>query len=262
MPFVSINTRCLEYQWFGEDRGDPAIVMLHEGLGSVAIWKDLPIQLSDATGRRVLAYSRYGYGKSDPIREKRTPKYLHDEALETLPSFLSKLGVRSPVLFGHSDGASIALIHAGANYADTTGVIALAPHVFVETMSLDGIRQTRGAYLATDLRHRLARYHQDPDSAFWGWNDIWLDERFRSWNIEEYLPRTRCPILAIQGVQDEYGTLEQVERIVRLAPRAESLILDKCGHSPQRDQTGTVLDAVARFVAAQGFQSNAPAFPG
>jgi pimeloyl-ACP methyl ester carboxylesterase len=249
MPFLCANTRRLEYRWFGESGTDPAIVLLHEGLGSIAMWKDFPQRLSAATGRRVLAYSRYGYGQSDSLSEKRDPSFMHDEALQTLPAVLDSLNIPSPILFGHSDGGSIALIHAGAGLRKVEAVIALAPHVFVEAISVASIQLAREAYLKTDLRAKLARYHKDPESAFWGWNDIWLDPRFLSWNIETYLPRIECDALAIQGTDDEYGSREQIDRIVRLAPRAESLMLERCGHSPHRDQADAVLSAVREFLA-------------
>lgn len=248
MPFLTVTGHRLEFQWFGEARGNPTIVMLHEGLGSVAMWKEFPQRLSDITDHRVLAYSRYGYGKSDPLREKRDPEFMHVEALKTLPELLTVLSIRSPILFGHSDGASIALIHSGAQHASVTSVIALAPHVFVEPISIDSIRAARATFINSDLRERLGRYHDDPDSAFWGWNDIWLDLRFRDWNIEEYLPHIKCPVLAIQGTEDEYGTLEQIERVVLRAPHARRKILENCGHAPHWDQSEVLLEAVSEFL--------------
>jgi pimeloyl-ACP methyl ester carboxylesterase len=175
--------------------------------------------------------------------------YMHDEALQTLPALLDLLNVQSPILFGHSDGGSIALIHAGAGMRKVEAVIALAPHVFVEPISVASIQSAREVYLETDLRAKLARYHKDPDSAFWGWNDIWLDQRFLSWNIEAYLSHIECHLLAIQGLDDEYGTREQIDRTIRLAPRAQSLMLERCGHSPHRDQADAVLSAVRDFLA-------------
>lgn len=249
MPFIDVLGHRIEVAWFGEASPDPVIVMLHEGLGSVALWRDFPDRLAAATGRRVLAYSRYGYGQSDPLREKREPSFMHVEALEALPAVLQGLGVERPVLFGHSDGGSIALIHAGSNRWPVSGVVVLAPHVFVEACCLDAIRQSKVTYETTDLRDRLARYHDDPDSAFRGWNDIWLDPRFPDWNIEAYLPRISCPVLAIQGEGDEYGTMEQIDRIARRCPDASLLKLEYCGHSPHRDQPDAVLRATVGFLA-------------
>ena len=230
--------------------GAPAIVMLHEGLGSVAMWRGFPQQVADTARAEVVAYSRVGYGRSDPIATQRNVRYMHDEALLTLPALLDTLRLDRPVLFGHSDGASIALIHAGGSGRPVAGVIAMAPHVMVEPEAIEGIERTRLAWQSTDLPKRLARYHDDVESAFWGWNDIWLHPGFRAWNIEEYLPRIDCPVLAIQGEGDEYGTMEQLDRIARQAPVVELLKLAHCGHSPHKDQPEAVLEAVRRFVDA------------
>ena len=250
MSFVAARGHRLEYAWFGGDRdGRPPIVMLHEGLGSLSLWKDFPQLLAAATATRVLAYSRYGYGKSDPIAGPRGVDFMHVEALETLPRLLEALGVRNPVLFGHSDGASIALIHAARAGRPVAAVVALAPHVFVERYGLDSIAGARSAYLDGDLRPRLARYHDDVESAFWGWNDIWLHPDFVAWNIEALLPEIACPVLAIQGLDDEYGTIEQIDRIGRGVAHLHRIELARCGHSPQRDQADAVLAATARFLA-------------
>ena len=228
--------------------GKPAIVMLHEGLGSVSMWRDFPQRVADATGCEVLAYSRVGYGKSDPIDTQRNVRYMHDEALVTLPALLDALRIEGPILFGHSDGGSIALIFAGGADRRLRGLIAMAPHVMVEAIAVAGIEQARVAYRSTDLPQRLARYHDDVDSAFWGWNDIWLHPEFRDWNIEEYLPRIECPVLAIQGENDEYGTMEQIDRIARQARAVELVKLPRCGHSPHKDQPEAVLAAMGAFV--------------
>ena len=242
----------LEYAWHGGSVAGPVVVMLHEGLGSVSMWRDFPSRLSAATGARVLVYSRYGHGRSAALESPRTPQYLHEEALVALPELLDRLDVACPVLFGHSDGASIALIHAATAGRPVAGVIALAPHVKVEDLSVASIRKARESYLSGDTRERLARHHEHVDGLFWGWNDIWLADAFRSWNIEALLPQIACPILAIQGTDDEYGTLEQIESIARSAPRAQVLVLESCRHSPQRDQPEAVLRAVAEFVAPLG----------
>jgi len=206
------------------------IVFLHEGLGSLAMWKDFPERCARVSGCAALVYSRYGYGESDRLLESRRVNFMHDEALKTLPELLDKLHVEQPILFGHSDGASIALIHAGGAGRSVRGLILLAPHVFVEDVAIRSIQAAQQAYQSTDWREKLSRYHSDPDSAFRGWNDIWLHPEFRAWNIEEYLPRIACPILAIQGENDEYGTMEQIERVARLARGVQVLKLRDCRH--------------------------------
>lgn len=233
--------------------GHPAIVMLHEGLGSVSLWKDFPQRLADRSGAEVVVYSRRGHGRSEPLRpgERRPVHYMHDEAQVVLPALLDVLALDTPILFGHSDGASIALIHAGACQRELTAVIALAPHVFVEDISVASIAQARVAFDddSTEMRSKLVRRHDDADGVFWGWNRIWLDPAFRDWNIESFLPQIRCPLLAVQGVDDEYGTMEQIERIARAAPDVELLKLADCRHSPQRDQPDALLGAIERFLA-------------
>ena len=206
------------------------IVFLHEGLGSLAMWKDFPERCARVSGCAALVYSRYGYGESDRLLESRRVNFMHDEALKTLPELLDKLHVEQPILFGHSDGASIVLIHAGGAGRSVRGLILLAPHVFVEDVAIRSIQAAQQAYQSTDWREKLSRYHSDPDSAFRGWNDIWLHPEFRAWNIEEYLPRIACPILAIQGENDEYGTMEQIERVARLARGVQVLKLRDCRH--------------------------------
>jgi pimeloyl-ACP methyl ester carboxylesterase len=173
---------------------------------------------------------------------------MHDEALHALPELLDQLGLERPILVGHSDGGSIALVHAGGSGRAVTALVLLAPHVMVEDISVASIAAARTAYETTDLRAKLARYHADVDSAFWGWNHIWLHQDFRAWNIEEYLPGVRCPVLAIQGEDDEYGTMAQVERIAAAVPDVEVLALEDCRHSPHRDQPEKVIEAIARFV--------------
>jgi pimeloyl-ACP methyl ester carboxylesterase len=173
---------------------------------------------------------------------------MHDEGEIALPQLLDRLAIDRPILIGHSDGGSIALIHAGSASSSVLGVVTLAAHVLVEDISVASIADAKSAYETTDLRARLARYHADVDSAFWGWNRIWLDPAFRDWNIEEYLPRIRCPVLAMQGVDDEYGTMEQMRRIGTGARDAELVALDRCGHSPHRDRPESVLESIAGFV--------------
>ena len=251
----------IEHQWIApERRGAPLLVFLHEGLGSLAMWKDFPQRLCAALGCRGLVYSRPGYGRSTPRdpQEAWDLDFMHRQAHELLPALLQALGVDTasdqPWLFGHSDGASIALLYAARFAQDIAGAIVLAPHIRVEELSLSSIEEARKAYLETDLRQRLARYHDDPDSAFWGWNRIWLHPPFKAWSIEDEIAAIRCPLLAIQGVDDEYGTLEQIRGIARRVPQTELLELADCGHSPQRDQGEAVIAAVTNFMGA-----NAPA---
>jgi pimeloyl-ACP methyl ester carboxylesterase len=247
---LSIDGRRLEYRWVEPAAANGVdLVMLHEGLGSVSMWREFPEQLAHATGCRTLVYSRQGYGRSSPLDAPRRVDYMHEEARLWLPAMLVRLGIRRPVLFGHSDGASIALIHAASPESDVAGVIALAPHVKVEELTVDSISAAKSAYLDTDLGTRLSRHHADADAAFWGWNRIWLEPAFRSWNIEALLPAIRCPILAIQGDEDEYGTMEQIASIARAAPDARLLPLPACRHSPHRDQPQAVLAAAREFVA-------------
>lgn len=252
MKSVDIHGKRLEYVRLPSSHpkpGAPAIVFLHEGLGSVAMWRDFPQRVADATGCEAVVYSREGYGRSDSIREPRQVRYMHDEALRVLPALLDALGLEAPILFGHSDGGSIALIHAGGAGRAVGGLIVMAPHVMVEDISVTSIAQAKVAWETTDLPARLGKYHAHVDSAFRGWNDIWLHPDFRAWNIEEYLPRIACPVLAIQGEDDEYGTMAQIERIAAQAPDVELVKLADCRHSPHKDQAEAVLAAVAEFVA-------------
>jgi pimeloyl-ACP methyl ester carboxylesterase len=228
----------------------PTIVMLHEGLGSVAHWKDFPERVAAETGAAVFVYSRYGHGNSDPLGEPRPVSYMHHEAEVVLPSLLQQAAIKKPVLLGQSDGASIALIHAGKFPDSPTALILEAPHVFVEDLSVQSIAQAKIAYETTDLPRKLGRYHQNVDSTFWGWNRIWLDPRYRSWNIESYLPSIRCPVLVIQGEDDEYGTTTQIAAIQAKLPSAEVLMLPNCKHAPHRDQPEATLGRIKRFVAA------------
>jgi pimeloyl-ACP methyl ester carboxylesterase len=249
MPFTQLSAGQIEYERFEIPQAkDPAVVMLHEGLGSVSLWKDFPARLAKALGRNVIAYSRLGYGRSERLLAPRTPRYMHDEALVHLPQFLDRLEIESPILFGHSDGGSIALIYAARSGRSVAGIVALAPHVMVEDISVSSIRAARVTYETTNLREKLARHHDDVDGVFWGWNDIWLHPDFRSWNIEADLPRIACPILAIQGEQDEYGSMQQIDRIASAAPNVELLRLDQCRHSPHRDQPDAVLSATTSWT--------------
>jgi len=249
----------IEHQWIDRDSHDlPLIVFLHEGLGSLAMWRDFPARLCAAVGARGLVWSRPGYGCSTPrhAEESWDVDFMHRQAFEVMPGLFAALGVDTardkPWLFGHSDGGSIALLHA-ARFADhVAGLVVLAPHTHVEDVSLASIDAVRVAYQSTDLKQRLARYHDDPDSAFWGWNGIWLNPSFRAWSIEDEIASICCPLLAVQGLHDEYGSLEQIRGIARRVPQTQTLELADCGHSPHKDQPTALIDAVARFLASAG----------
>jgi pimeloyl-ACP methyl ester carboxylesterase len=227
------------------------MVMLHEGLGCVALWRDFPAQLAAATGWGVFTYSRAGYGRSDPVELPRPLDYMTREARFSLPAVLGAIGFQRGILLGHSDGASIAAIYAGEHSDDRVkGLVLMAPHVFTEASGLNSIEQARRAYETGDLKPRLAKYHADVDVAFRGWNGAWLDPRFRAWNIEDAVGRWRVPALLIQGDDDPYGTLKQIRAIEARSPApVKSLILEACGHSPQTDQPQATLDAIVELSA-------------
>jgi pimeloyl-ACP methyl ester carboxylesterase len=248
----------IEHQWLRrEDAAAPLLVFLHEGLGSVSMWRDFPSQMCAALQCRGLVYSRPGYGQSTPraADEAWAPDFMHRQAHEVLPALLKALGVDThkdkPWLFGHSDGGSIALLYAARFPDRIAGAVVLAPHILVEDISVDSIALARTAYADTDLRQRLARHHDDVDSAFFGWNNIWLHPAFRDWNITQELRSITCPLLAVQGVNDEYGTLEQVRGIARVAPQCTVVELADCGHSPHRDRQDRLLEAVRDFFQLQ-----------
>ena len=248
--FLDVAGHRLECVRIRGAKSAPTLVFLHEGLGSVALWKDFPARVADVTGCPVLVYSRAGYGRSSPAVLPRTTDYMHVEALTVLPALLDRLGIADPVLIGHSDGASIALLHAGSGSRPVRALVALAPHVFVEDMSIASIDEVRRQYETTDLREKLARRHADPDAAFRGWNDIWLAPAFRSWNIEACLPGVRCPLLMIQGRDDEYGSAAQLDAIERqVGGKVTRIELADCRHSPHRDQPDATLAAITDFVA-------------
>ncbi len=251
MPLIAIDQVRLEYTWAGPDPGvAPPLVFLHEGLGSTSMWRDFPAAVAHASGHRALIYSRQGYGQSDPIPLPRPVSFMHDEALGPLGPMLATLEVDRPVLVGHSDGGSIALIYAGTWPDRVSALVLEAPHVFVEDLCVDSIARIKGVYETTDLKTRLARHHGDnTDGAFWGWNQVWLNPDFRAWNIEEFLPRITCPVLIVQGEQDEYGTGRQIEAITRqVRGPVESVLLPDCGHSPHRDQRERTLAAMTDFI--------------
>lgn len=250
--FVEACGRRLEYVLHeAHQTARPTLVFLHEGLGSISLWRDFPQRVAQATGCRTLVYSRYGYGNSDVLEAARRPDYMHVEALEVLPRVLAALGIERPLLVGHSDGGSIALIHAGDGRWPCAGIAVMAPHLFVEDVSVRGIEETVRVFETTDLPQKLARHHRDARRTFRGWADIWLSADFRAWNIEDSVRGLRCPVLAIQGEDDEYATMAQIDRIAALAaqaPEVELLKLADCRHSPQRDQADVVAAALAAFV--------------
>lgn len=249
LQFLAINGKRLETLRYPPGGSDATIVMLHEGLGSIAMWKDFPERVAELTGCGVLVYSRYGHGKSERLAEKRNVDFMHHEATVVLPELLARVGIQRPILLGHSDGGSIALIYAGTWPERVRGLVLEAPHVFVEEFGLRSTVAIRDVYELTELREKLARYHEHADEMFRGWNEIWLDPQFRDWNLEKYLGAISCPTLVIQGENDEYGTAAHVEAIQRGVPGAQALILPRCGHSPHRDQAELTLDAAAKFIA-------------
>jgi pimeloyl-ACP methyl ester carboxylesterase len=251
--FVTVGGVRLEYAWHGlAEAGAPTLIVLHEGLGCVALWRDFPEKLATATACRVLVYSRQGYGGSDPCDLPRPVSFMHHEGLTVLPHLIEALQIGDHILVGHSDGGSIALINAGGVVSENLkGVVTLAAHVFVEDVSVSSIADIKTVYETTDLRDKLARHHgNNTDCAFWGWNGVWLNPDFRDWNIEEYLPKIKVPVLAIQGVDDEYGTADQVRAIAE-PTGAETRMIENCGHSPQRDQPALTLEAITEFVASK-----------
>ena len=255
------------------DAGKPLrVVLLHEGLGSVAAWRDFPARLARQLDEPVLAYSRVGYGQSASLSAARGAGFMHHEAQVILPALLQALQIEQPILIGHSDGASIALIHAGTVHATRKrglpradaarhgrdagadgcrprGVAVLAPHLFVEPVTVREIAKVREGFEASGLGRRLARYHRDPESTFRDWADVWLSDAFLNWNIEAEVAAIDCPLLAIQGEDDQYGTSLQIERLTGLSPQAKALMLPGCRHSPHQEQPAVVLAALTAFVA-------------
>jgi pimeloyl-ACP methyl ester carboxylesterase len=236
----------------GTQAHHPPIVLLHEGLGCVAMWRDFPHLLATATGARVIAYSRYGYGGSTAlpagVRGVRTPRFMHDEATDALPQILQSLNIQRPILIGHSDGGSIALLYASAYPNALHSAVVMAPHCFVEDSSIESIQSAKETFESGDLARRLAKYHRDVTATFYGWNDVWLSAAFRSWNIEAELAAIRCPVLAIQGDDDPYGTMAQIDAIARKVGSAQLLQLRHCGHAVWRDRTDAVIAAITAFT--------------
>ena len=251
--FLTINSADLEYRMIGPSPADaPTIVMLHEGLGSAALWGDFPEKLQAATGAGVLLYSRAGYGASTPVKLPRPLDYMHIEACDVLPKLLDRIGFRRGLLLGHSDGASVAAIYAGSHQDHRVQAIALiAPHFIVEDVSVNSIAEIKTAYETTGLKAKLARWHKDVDNAFYGWNGAWLDPKFRSWDISEYLAYIRVPVAILQGVDDPYGTMRQVEiaREECYCP-VDVTVIPGAGHQPHREAPGATLDAISDFANA------------
>ena len=243
----------IEHDWVGaSDAQAPLMVFLHEGLGSLAMWKDFPQHLCSAVSCRGLVYSRPGYGRSSPQAAAQAwdVDFMHRQAFEVLPALLQALHVQSPCwLFGHSDGGSIALLHAARYPQSVAGAVVLAPHIMVEDLSVSSVEQARITWEQTDMRERLAKYHDDPDSVFHAWNRIWLHPPFRHWSIEAEIAAIQAPLLAVQGTEDVYGTLEQIRGIQRRVPQTQLLVLPECGHSPHRDQPDALIAAVAGFMS-------------
>ena len=249
--FLNINGADLEYRMIGPlpDQA-PTIVMLHEGLGSVALWGDFPDRLQAATGAGVFVYSRAGYGASSLVKLPRPLDYMHVEALEVLPKLLGAIGFRRGLLVGHSDGASIAAIYVGGVQDHRVRAIALiAPHFIVEDISVSSIAEIKQTYETTNLKDKLARWHSDVDNAFYGWNGAWLDPKFRDWDISEYLAYIRVPVAIIQGADDHYGTVRQVEIAeAECYCPVDVTILEGAGHSPHREAPEAALRALSEFA--------------
>jgi pimeloyl-ACP methyl ester carboxylesterase len=252
MPPLTVDGRAIETRLIPGDAAKPWLVFLHEGLGSVSLWRDFPDMLARRLGMRSLIYSRFGYGRSARLDGSRKPDFMHQEALAVLPQVRTHFGIERALLVGHSDGASIGLIHAADDPASVCGLVAMAPHVFVEPICLQRIGEVKAAYEATpDLRLRLAKHHVHVDDAFLGWADIWLDDAFRAWSLAPEIARLAVPTLLIQGTDDDYGTLAQLDAITARAPlttRVQKVVLTNCGHAPHRDQRDAVLDAIGGFA--------------
>lgn len=249
--FVRAGGRRLECKVIPGSPLRSTLVFLHDGLGSASTWRDVPDALAASTGCGAIVYSRWGHGLSEPLSAPRGVRHMHHEALHVLPELLDALHVDRPILVGHSDGASIALIHAGSGVRPVRGLVLLAPHVFVEDCSIASIARVRDTYGTTDLPERLRRHHgRNAEGAFRGWTEVWLDPAFREWNLEEYLPGITCPVLVMQGEDDEYGTRRQVDAVAaQVSGEVEAVMLPRCGHSPHRDQRAIVLARVREFIS-------------
>ena len=245
------NGASLEWAVFGPRNPNvPVIVLLHEGLGCLALWRAFPGQLVQRTGYRVLAFSRAGYGRSDAAELPRPPDYMTREALDCLPDVLAAIDAPGYVLLGHSDGATIAAIYAGSVADDRLrGVVLMAPHFFTEPVGLAEIAAVREMFGTTDMKERMAKYHADPVATFRGWNDAWLDPGFKAWNVEAVIGSFNLPVLALQGREDQYATLAQIEVVQRKSPaEVELVVIDDCRHAPHFDQPETTLGAIGAFL--------------
>lgn len=245
---ASIDCVDLEYALVDGDRSKPTLVFLHEGLGSISTWRDFPSKVCERTNSPGLIYSRYGNGFSTLLDAPRRPEYMHEEALQMLPALLRALQIESTVLIGHSDGASIALLYAAEFAGAVAGLVLEAPHVFVEEISVRSIAAIRSQFERGPLRERLRRHHSDADTTFYGWNDIWLSPEFAAWNIEPAIERITTSMLVLQGRDDEYGTLGQIDAIVRRHRNVDALVLARCGHTPHRDRAAFVEAAIANWI--------------
>ncbi|GEL18063.1 alpha/beta fold hydrolase [Pseudonocardia asaccharolytica] len=250
LPLIELNGSRYEYEDVGGGFASAPLLFLHEGLGSVGLWRGFHRRIAAASGRRAVAYSRLGHGFSDLPPSKRTPSFMHEEAAQVVSSLMAALDLPEPVLVGHSDGASIALLVAAA--LPVRGLVVMAPHVFVESHGLDGIVAARTAYLEGDLRTRMARHHRDPDVTFWNWNDVWLDPRFRDWDITAELAGIRCPVLGVQGDADRYGSMAHVEAVRDRAGGPVELLALSCGHSPHLECPEATEKVVTEFLRSLG----------
>jgi pimeloyl-ACP methyl ester carboxylesterase len=247
LPTVAVPGGRVEFDDVPGSADLAPLLFLHEGLGSVALWRGFHRRIAAATGRRAVAYSRLGHGWSDPPPAPRTPEFMRTEAATVVPALRDALGLGVPVVVGHSDGASIGLLHAAT--APVHGLVVLAPHVFVEEFGLGGVRAARDAYDTGDLRTRMARRHRDPDAAFRNWNDMWLDPAFLDWDLRADLTGIRCPVLAVQGTDDPYGTVAHVEAVRELTSGPVELLVLECGHAPHLEAADDTTAAVLRFLA-------------
>ena len=260
--YLVIKEQKIEVRWhcLGLDE-NPTLVFLHEGLGCVDLWKDMPLKLSRMTQCNSFVFSRLGYGRSDGCKLPKKINFMHWEALTFLPAVLDAAGIKDHIILGHSDGGSMGIIYAGSSHAaNLKGLITEAAHIFCEPLTVDSIREAKNNFLGHDLKTKLEKYHgQNTKAAFWGWNDIWLSPGFMNWNIKKFLKHIRIPALGIQGRQDPYGTLEQLSAIKAGIQTCDIQIIDNCGHSPHHEQQKTVLALMADFIrtlVAESAQSN------